>query len=250
MDVINTALLTCRAERTHYIKRLSFNDYDSSVGDYRGKQPRYWWEQVQWVDDTDFMQYRCPSLGPRNMRGFEMFTIGDCQSILLKLTNERCIELRNELNEATACQIEAEELMREEADAGDGMMTEAEMTYLASMEEVKSISKMLVTAEKAFALVRDRIEKLVAKYEALLAKIDNESYATSSIITYESSYYSDAYSGYSEEENREKKNGNGGHKERKSTQSSQRGKLFLPGKSLEMFMLTINVKLNDCSKNC
>ena len=48
---------------------------------------RYVWEPVNWVDDTDFMQYRCPSLGGRHMSGFEMFTVGDCQSILLKLTN-------------------------------------------------------------------------------------------------------------------------------------------------------------------
>jgi hypothetical protein len=111
-------------------------------------------------------------------------------------------ELRNELTEATSRQIEAEETMKEEADPADGMMTEAEMTYLTSMEEVKTISHRLVVAEKAFNLVRDRIEKLVAKYEALLVRFENESasVAASSVITYESSYYSDDGSSTDEEE--------------------------------------------------
>lgn len=177
----------------------------------------YTLEEVRWVDDTDFMQLRCPSLGPRCMRGFEMFTIGDCQSILLKLTNERCMQLREELNDATARQIEAEELMKEEADTGfdaifekDCMMTDAEMTYLAAMEEVKTVSKQLVIAERAFQLVRDRIEKLVAKYEALLVRIEAESECGSASVGSfdDSDEYSDEYdcsSQYdSEEEDREK----------------------------------------------
>ena len=53
--------------------------------------------------------------------------------------------------------------MKEEPDPADGMMTDAEMTYLTTMEEVKDISHNLVIAEKAFTFVRDRIEKLVAK---------------------------------------------------------------------------------------
>ncbi|CAB9505588.1 expressed unknown protein [Seminavis robusta] len=189
MDVINTALLTQRAERSYFIKRTS------RVTSYRMPDANLHveWEAVNWIDDTDFLQYYCPSLGARNLRGSEMFTIGDCQSILLKLTNESCIELRADLNDATARQIEAEEAMKEEGDYGDGMMTEAEMTYLASMEEVKTISKQLVVAEKAFVLVRDRIKNLVAKYESLLVKIDNEDMATSSVITAESSCYSDEY---------------------------------------------------------
>jgi hypothetical protein len=111
-------------------------------------------------------------------------------------------ELRTELTEATTRQIETEELMKEEADPADGMMTEAEMTYLTSMEEVKIISHRLVVAEKAFNLVRDRMERLVAKYEALLVRFENEneSVAASSVITYESSYYSDGGSSTDEEE--------------------------------------------------
>lgn len=187
MDVINTARLTQRDQRSYFIKRRNHLPHRGSI-----KMPPYHWEEVAWTDDTDFMQYRCPSLGPRHLCGSEMYTIGDCQSILLKLTNEACIELREELNNATANQIEAEELMREEGDCGDGMMTESEMTYLTAMEEVKTISRKLVVSEKAFALVRDRIRNLVAKYESLLVKIDNEDLA-SSVITAESSCYSEDY---------------------------------------------------------
>jgi hypothetical protein len=102
-------------------------------------------------------------------------------------------QLRAELNEATARQIEAEDMMKEEGDYASGMMTESEMVYLAAMEDVKTISKRLVIAEKSFNLVRDRIEKLVARYEAILVKMENESIATASVITYESSCYSDEY---------------------------------------------------------
>lgn len=96
--------------------------------------------------------------------------------------------------------------MKEEGDDGDGMMTEAEMTFLASMEEVKTISKRLVVAEKAFELVRERIEKLVAQYETLLVKIENDSIISpSSILTNGSSYYTEGYeSNYSSEEEAEK----------------------------------------------
>lgn len=95
--------------------------------------------------------------------------------------------------------------MKAEGDINDGMMTEAEMVYLASMEEVKTISHKLVVAEKSFNLVRERIEKLVSKYEALLVKFDNdaESIAPSSVITAESSYYSDYTGSFEEERERE-----------------------------------------------
>jgi hypothetical protein len=76
-----------------------------------------------------------------------------------------------------------------------GEMTEAEFAYLASMEDVKMISKKLVQAEQAFALVRDRIKKLIAKYETILMKIETES----SIVSYESSFYSDYGSAYWDE---------------------------------------------------
>lgn len=98
-DVINAARLTQRDVRTYYIKRpvrgdsSKSSDAASTFSGYSGyaASSRYWWEPVKWIDDTDFLLHRCPSLGPRNMRGSEMFTIGDCQSILLKLTNEQCL---------------------------------------------------------------------------------------------------------------------------------------------------------------
>lgn len=87
------------------------------------------------------------------------------------------------------------------------MMTEAEMTYLTSMEEVKTISKRLVVAEKAFLWVRDRVQKLVSKYESLLLKIENDSVlgAPSTVLTSGTSYYSDdANSQYSLDDDKEK----------------------------------------------
>lgn len=107
------------------------------------------------------------------------------------------------MNEATARQIEAEDRMKEDGDFADGMMTEAEMAYLTAMEEVKIISSQLVVAEKAFALVRDRIRNLVAKYESLLDKIDNDDLA-SSVVTANSSAYS-AYSSRVSEYDREER---------------------------------------------
>jgi hypothetical protein len=85
LDVINTALLTQRAERSYFIPRL-LNTGSRSSPDYK-----YAWEEVLWFDDLELSQYRCHSLGPRSMRGYEIFTIGDCQSIQLKLCNERCL---------------------------------------------------------------------------------------------------------------------------------------------------------------
>jgi hypothetical protein len=76
----------------------------------------------------------------------------------------------------------------------NGMMSDVEMHYLTAMEEVKCLSKKLVSAESAFTLVRDRIQKLISRYEAMLLKIETEteSYAgASSVVTYECSFYSD-----------------------------------------------------------
>ena len=92
-------------------------------------------------------------------------------------------------------QINAEDLMKEEESENsgtEGTLTEAEMTYLSALELVKTISKKLVAAEKSFALVRDRIRTLISRYETMLLKIEAGSYAgASSIISYESSYYSE-----------------------------------------------------------
>jgi hypothetical protein len=86
-DVVAAINMTRRNEKTYYVPRISESNTSTS-GRYIGAS--YWWEKVAWIDDTDVTQMRCPSLGSRNMRGFEIFSIGDCQSILLKLTHEQC----------------------------------------------------------------------------------------------------------------------------------------------------------------
>jgi hypothetical protein len=88
-DVINTSLLTRRAERAYFIGRPTNRCNNRSPDHFR--PARHTWEEVLWVDDLEMSQYRCHSIGPRHLRGYEMFTIGDCQSILLKLCNERCM---------------------------------------------------------------------------------------------------------------------------------------------------------------
>ena len=68
-----------------------------------------WWQPIlrihhavelyrgTWADDLEMSQYCCHSFAPHHLRGFEMFTIGDCESILLKLCNERCLVSRTGL---------------------------------------------------------------------------------------------------------------------------------------------------------
>lgn len=93
-DVINTALLTRRPERAFYILRPSDprdTRWDNSRSAKHVPPQRIKWEEVLWVDDLELSQYRCHSIGPRHLRGFEMFTIGDCQSILLKLCHQQCV---------------------------------------------------------------------------------------------------------------------------------------------------------------
>ena len=86
MDVINTAYLTKRSIRSYHIPRLANRRY----GRGNGRPQQLTWEEVLWVDDLELSQYRCHSIGPRSLRGSEMFTIGDCQSILLKLCRDQC----------------------------------------------------------------------------------------------------------------------------------------------------------------
>jgi hypothetical protein len=45
-------------------------------------------EKVAWIDDNEFSLIRC--FGVRTLRGVDIFTLGDCQSMLLKLTHEHC----------------------------------------------------------------------------------------------------------------------------------------------------------------
>ncbi len=83
-DVVTAHLLTRRSAKAYSVPRLI----------ERIRRPdnpfhkQYWLEEVHWLDDTDFMMMRCQSLEAGTMKGFEMFTIGDCQSILLKMTSD------------------------------------------------------------------------------------------------------------------------------------------------------------------
>jgi len=177
-DVVTASMLTRRDTHTFHVIR--HDDYGRSF-----------YEAVKWIDDTDFEQMRCPSLGSRCMRGFEMFTVGDCQSILLKLTHERCQQLQAELQLAILRQLSAERGMKEEEGNDSamfddsGMMSEAEMTYLEAMETVKDISKRLVYAESAFELVKERIEALISRYEDFLIQMEDEE----SMVSFDASSY-------------------------------------------------------------
>jgi hypothetical protein len=73
------------------------------------------------------------------------------------------------------CQIEAEEVMQEEIDLdGDQfVVAEAEQLYRDATVEVKSLSMKLVLADKAFSLVRSRMEKLVETIESLLIHLED-----------------------------------------------------------------------------
>lgn len=78
-DVITAHFLTRRSAKAHFVCRR-IPECDVS-----------WFEEVKWLDDTDFMIMRCQSLGAGTLKGFEMFTIGDCQSMLLKMTSDNCL---------------------------------------------------------------------------------------------------------------------------------------------------------------
>lgn len=82
-DVITAHFLTRRSAKAHFVCRR-IPECDVS-----------WFEEVKWLDDTDFMIMRCQSLGLGMLKGFEMFTIGDCQSMLLKMTSDNCLVSRS-----------------------------------------------------------------------------------------------------------------------------------------------------------
>lgn len=58
--------------------------------------------------------------------------------------------------------------MKEEAEGSYDAMTEAEDAYLEAMEEVKTLTKTLSHAERAFEMTKKKIEELVLKYENML----------------------------------------------------------------------------------
>lgn len=74
-------------------------------------------------------------------------------------------------------QIEAEELIQNEVKVGDAdedLLTEAEDLYRAATSEVKTLSVKLVLADKAFGLVRNRMQNLVETIESLLVQYEND----------------------------------------------------------------------------
>ena len=81
-DVSTAHFLTRRSARSHFVRRPIQRIRRMGTSHYK-HGPQYWLEEVKWLDDTDFMLMKCQSLGAGTMKGFEMFTIGDCQSILV-----------------------------------------------------------------------------------------------------------------------------------------------------------------------
>ena len=102
-------------------------------------------------------------------------------------------------------QIEAEELMQEEIDldGDENIMAEAEQLYRDSTVEVRTLSIKLVLADKAFTLVRSRMEKLVETIESLLVQIEHgdesEECTSSSTHSDDEEYDDDSYSASSQE---------------------------------------------------
>ena len=85
-DVVTAHLLTRRSAKLYFTRRPIQRVQRPGAPAY----PQFWLEEVKWLDETDFAMMRCQGLGAGTMKGFEMFTIGDCQSILLKMTSENC----------------------------------------------------------------------------------------------------------------------------------------------------------------
>ena len=90
-----TALNLTRGHH-HYIKRSSriIHSTGSASSDSQGSfdttcsHLHISLERVGWIDDTEFSLIRY--FGATNLRGSDIFTVGDCQSMLLKLTHEQC----------------------------------------------------------------------------------------------------------------------------------------------------------------
>jgi len=154
------------------------------------------YERVDWIDDTEFSLIRC--FGANTLRGSAIFTVGDCQSMLLKLTYEHCENLRVDLKEASSRELVAEQMLKDEG-GHSSSMTDAELEYLEVMEEVKTLSTSLVKAEKAFDMVKKEITNLVQQYEEILEHIDNSSDESSSFDSAEERDIGDVESESSED---------------------------------------------------
>lgn len=85
--------LNLTEESDFYVKRTSHMIYPStnlssdqqSIGS-SSSHILISYERIGWIDDTDFCLIKC--FGAKILRGSGIFTIGDCQSMLLKLTHE------------------------------------------------------------------------------------------------------------------------------------------------------------------
>jgi hypothetical protein len=99
--------------------------------------------------------------------------IDDIPSQTLHIANHKVV--RRALRLAMARQIEAEELMQEEIDldGDENIVAEAEQLHEAASVEVRTLSMKLVLADKAFAIVRNQMQKLVETIESLLSHVDN-----------------------------------------------------------------------------
>ena len=83
-------------ERDVYVKRssrpISSNGSTSSNSldslDSTCSKVQIVYERIDWCDDTDLSLLEC--FGSKTLRGTDIFTEGDCQSMLLKLTHEHC----------------------------------------------------------------------------------------------------------------------------------------------------------------
>lgn len=74
-------------------------------------------------------------------------------------------------------QIEAEEMMQDEVEldnADEDLLAEVEDLYRTATSEVKTLSVKLVLADKAFGLVRNRMQNLVETIESLLVQYEND----------------------------------------------------------------------------
>ena len=66
-------------------------------------------------------------------------------------------------------QIEAEEMMQDEVEldnADEDLLAEVEDLYRTATSEVKTLSVKLVLADKAFGLVRNRMQNITKTYTA------------------------------------------------------------------------------------
>jgi hypothetical protein len=179
-DVWTAHLLTRRSTHTHYIKRPLYSSdgsYDENFGEASGvENVTFYWEEVGWMDDLTLEQVKCGGSGGHG-HGLHMFTMGDCQSMLLKLTNEHVQLCEDDLLYALDYQKECEELMRvnqdEDADT-DGSMSESEHQLLSAMDETAYLTDKRDKAVRAFGSVKLRITSMISRYETMLVKINEE----------------------------------------------------------------------------